>query len=89
MKRHIETNCVQGAYQPKNGESRVIPIVQSTTFKYESSVEMGELFDLKKSGYFYSRLQNPTCDIVAEKIAMLEGGVAATLTASCQLLFHF
>ena len=84
MKRHIETNCVQGAYEPKNGESRVIPIVQSTTFKYESSVEMGELFDLKKSGYFYSRLQNPTCDLVAAKIALLEGGVSGMLTGSGQ-----
>ena len=60
MQRHIETNCVQGAYEPQNGEPRVIPIIQSTTFKYESSDEMGELFDLKKSGYFYSRLQNST-----------------------------
>ena len=84
MKRHIETDCVQGAYEPKNGEPRVIPITQSTTFKYESSTEMGELFDLKKSGYFYSRLQNPTCDLVSAKIAKLEGGVAATLTASGQ-----
>ena len=69
----LSTICVQGAYRPKNGEPRVVPIVQSTTYKYDSSVEMGDLFDLKKSGYFYSRLQNPTCDTVAAKIAMLEG----------------
>lgn len=81
---NIETICVQGAYNPKNGEPRVIPIVQSTTYKYESSEEMGALFDLKKEGYFYSRLQNPTCDLVANKIAMLEGGVAAMLTGSGQ-----
>lgn len=75
---------MQGAYRPKNGEPRVLPIVQSTTFKYESSEEMGDLFDLKKSGYFYSRLQNPTNDKVAEKITMLEGGVAGMLTSSGQ-----
>ena len=80
----LATICVQGAYRPKNGEPRVVPIVQSTTFKYDSSVEMGDLFDLKKSGYFYSRLQNPTCDTVAAKIAMLEGGVAGMLTGSGQ-----
>ena len=73
------TICVQGAYRPKNGEPRVLPIVQSTTYKYDSSVEMGDLFDLKKSGYFYSRLQNPTNDTVAAKITMLEGGVAVGL----------
>ena len=75
------TICVQG---PKNGEPRVLPIVQSTTYKYDSSVEMGDLFDLKKSGYFYSRLQNPTNDTVAAKITMLEGGVAGMLTSSGQ-----
>ena len=79
-----DTICVQGAYKPKNGEPRVIPIVQSTTFKYDLSQEMGDLFDLKKSGYFYSRLQNPTCDLAAAKIAMLEGGVAGMLTSSGQ-----
>lgn len=79
-----DTICVQGAYKPKNGEPRVIPIVQSTTFKYDSSKEMGDLFDLKRSGYFYSRLQNPTCDLAAAKIAMLEGGVAGMLTSSGQ-----
>ena len=81
---NIETKCVQGAYEPKNGEPRVFPIVQSTTYKYESSQEMGDLFDLKKEGYFYSRLQNPTCDNAAAKIALLEGGVAAMLTSSGQ-----
>ena len=79
-----DTICVQGAYKPKNGEPRVMPIVQSTTFKYDSSQEMGDLFDLKKSGYFYSRLQNPTCDLAAAKIAMREGGVAGMLTSSGQ-----
>lgn len=78
------TICVQGAYRPKTGEPRVLPIVQSTTYKYDSSVEMGDLFDLKKSGYFYSRLQNPTNDTVAAKITMLEGGVAGMLTSSGQ-----
>ena len=80
----IDSLCVQGAYEPKNGEPRVIPIVQSTTFKYESSQAMGDLFDLKDSGYFYSRLQNPTCDYAAAKIAALEGGVAGMLTSSGQ-----
>ena len=70
------TICVQGAYRPKSGEPRVLPIVQSSTYKYDSSVEMGDLFDIKKSGYFYSRLQNPTNDTVAAKITLLEGGVA-------------
>ena len=78
----LGTICVQGAYRPKNGEPRVLPIVQSTTYKYDSSVEMGNLFDLKASGYFYSRLQNPTNDTVAGKITMLEGGVAGMLTSS-------
>lgn len=80
----LDTICVQGAYKPKNGEPRVVPIIQSTTYKYDSSVEMGDLFDLKKSGYFYSRLQNPTNDTVAAKIALLEGGVAGMLTSSGQ-----
>ena len=80
----LGTICVQGAYRPKNGEPRVLPIVQSTTYKYDSSVEMGNLFDLKESGYFYSRLQNPTNDTVAGKITMLEGGVAGMLTSSGQ-----
>ena len=81
---NFNTKCVQAGYTPKNGEPRVLPIVQSTTFKYESSEEMGDLFDLKASGYFYTRLQNPTCDSVAAKIAALEGGVGAMLTSSGQ-----
>lgn len=82
--RKIETKCVQGIYNPKKGEPRVLPIVQSTTFKYETSDQMGKLFDLEEDGYFYSRLQNPTNDLVAGKIADLEGGVAAMLTSSGQ-----
>ena len=78
----LGTRCVQAGYSPKNGEPRQIPIIQSTTFKYESSAEMGRLFDLEASGYFYSRLQNPTNDAVAARIAALEGGTAAMLTAS-------
>ncbi|MBD5428507.1 MAG: bifunctional O-acetylhomoserine aminocarboxypropyltransferase/cysteine synthase, partial [Treponema sp.] len=70
----IETKCVQAGYTPKNGEPREIPIVQSTTFKYDTSEDMGRLFVILSSGYFYSRLQNPTCDFVAAKIAALEGG---------------
>lgn len=81
---HIDTKCVQTGYSPKNGEPRVMPIIQSTTFKYDSSEEMGKLFDLSASGYFYTRLQNPTNDAVAAKIAALEGGVAAVLTSSGQ-----
>ena len=80
----IETKCVQGGYTPGNGEPRQIPIYQSTTFKYATSEHMGQLFDLEASGYFYSRLQNPTCDLVAAKIAALEGGTAAMLTSSGQ-----
>ena len=83
-KYSINTLCVQGGYAPGNGEPRQIPIVQSTTFKYDSSDDMGKLFDLQASGYFYSRLQNPTCDLVAAKIAALEGGTAAMLTSSGQ-----
>ena len=79
-----ETICVQAGWQPKNGEPRILPIYQSTTFKYETSEQMGKLFDLEESGYFYSRLQNPTNDYVAEKICELEGGVAAMLTSSGQ-----
>lgn len=81
---NIDSICVQGVYEPKNGEPRVIPIVQSTTFKYESSQAMGDLFDLKAAGYFYTRLQNPTNDYAAGKIAALEGGVAGMLTSSGQ-----
>jgi len=80
----LATLCVQGGWNPKNGESRVLPIVQSTTFKYDNSEEMAMLFDLKKEGYFYTRLQNPTNDAVASKIAALEGGVGAVLTSSGQ-----
>ncbi len=83
-KQRIETTCVQGGYTPKNGEPRQIPIIQSTTFKYATSEDMGKLFDLEASGYFYSRLQNPTCDSVAAKICALEGGSAAMLTSSGQ-----
>jgi O-acetylhomoserine (thiol)-lyase len=80
----IETKCVQGGYTPGNGEPRQIPIIQSTTFKYNTSEDMGKLFDLEASGYFYSRLQNPTCDTVAAKICELEGGTAAMLLSSGQ-----
>ena len=80
----IETVCVQGGYTPGNGEPRQIPIVQSTTFKYATSEDMGKLFDLEASGYFYTRLQNPTNDYVAAKLAQLEGGAAAMLTSSGQ-----
>ena len=79
-----ETKCIHAGYTPKNGESRMIPIVQSTTFKYDSSEDMGKLFDLEASGYFYTRLQNPTNDYVAAKICALEGGSAAMLTSSGQ-----
>lgn len=80
----IETKCIQSGYTPGNGEARILPIYQSTTFKYENTDEMGKLFDLEKDGYFYTRLQNPTSDAVAAKIADLEGGVAGMLTASGQ-----
>lgn len=83
-KQNLETICVQAGWQPKKGEPRVLPIYQSTTFKYETSEQMADLFDLKASGYFYSRLQNPTNDAVAAKIAALEGGVGAMLTSSGQ-----
>ena len=85
----IETKCVQGGYSPKSGEPRQIPIVQSTTFKYATSEDMGKLFDLEASGYFYSRLQNPTCDTVAARICQLEGGSAAMLTSSGQAANFF
>ena len=81
---NIDSICVQGGYTPGNGEPRQVPIVQSTTFKYERSEDMGKLFDLEASGYFYTRLQNPTNDYVAAKIAQLEGGTAAILTSSGQ-----
>ncbi len=89
MPQNIETKCVQGGYTPGNGEPRQIPIIQSTTFKYATSEDMGKLFDLEASGYFYSRLQNPTCDYVAAKIAELEGGTAAMLTSSGQAANFF
>ena len=79
-----DTICVQSGWKPKKGEPRVLPIYQSTTFKYDNTEEMGRLFDLEDSGYFYTRLQNPTNDCVAAKIAELEGGVAAILTSSGQ-----
>lgn len=87
--KHINTICVQGGYTPGNGEPRQIPIVQSTTFKYNTSEDMGKLFDLEASGYFYTRLQNPTNDAVAAKIAELEGGTAAMLTSSGQAANFF
>jgi len=89
MEYKKETICIQGGWQPKNGEPRVLPIYQSTTFKYETSEEMGKLFDLEAAGYFYSRLQNPTNDYVAQKICDLEGGVAAMLTSSGQAATMF
>ena len=85
----LDTKCVQAGYTPANGEPRQIPIVQSTTFKYDTSEEMGKLFDLEASGYFYTRLQNPTNDYVAAKIAALEGGTAAMLTSSGQAANFF
>ena len=85
----IETKCVQGGYTPANGEPRQVPIIQSTTFKYATSEDMGKLFDLEASGYFYSRLQNPTCDTVAAKICELEGGSAAMLLSSGQAASFF
>ncbi|MDO5521478.1 MAG: PLP-dependent transferase [bacterium] len=81
-KFHINTQCIQEGYSPKNGEPRVLPIVQSTTYKYDSSVEVGKLFDLEEDGFFYSRIGNPTVDAVEKKIAALEGGVGALLTAA-------
>ncbi len=84
-----ETKCIQAGYEPKNGESRMIPIVQSTTFKYDSSADMGKLFDLEASGYFYTRLQNPTNDYVAAKLTALEGGTAGMMTSSGQAANFF
>ncbi len=91
MENHFkpETICVQAGWQPKKGEPRVLPIYQSTTFKYETSEQMGKLFDLEESGYFYTRLQNPTNDYVAQKICELEGGVAAMLTSSGQAANYY
>ena len=87
--RHFETTCVQGGWQPKNGEPRVLPIFQSTTFKYDSSEFMGRLFDLSESGHFYTRLSNPTLECVEKKLAEMEGGVGAMLTASGQAASAF
>lgn len=84
-----ETICIQSGWKPKNGEPRVLPIYQSTTYKYETSEEMGKLFDLEENGYFYTRLQNPTNDFVAQKICELEGGVAAMLTSSGQAANYY
>ena len=89
MSNKLDTICVQGGYTPGNGEPRQVPIIQSTTFKYDTSEDMGKLFDLEASGYFYSRLQNPTCDTVAKKICLLEGGSAAMLTSSGQAANFF
>ena len=89
MEKHIDTICVQGGYTPSNGEPRQIPIIQSTTFKYDTSEDMGKLFDLEASGYFYTRLQNPTNDYVAKKLAELEGGKAGMLTSSGQAANFF
>ncbi len=87
--KRIETVCVQGGYTPKNGEPRQIPIYQSTTFKYDTSEDMGKLFDLEASGYFYTRLQNPTNDLVANKLCQLEGGAVGMLTSSGQAANFF
>ncbi len=89
MDKRIETKCVQAGWTPKNGEPRQVPIYQSTTFKYDTSKEMGDLFDLKSSGYFYTRIQNPTNDYVANQICELEGGYAAMLTSSGQAANFF
>ena len=75
-KYHVDTLCVQAGYTPKNGEPRLMPIIQSTTYKYDSGEQMGRLFDLEESGYFYTRLANPTSDMVAARLAALEGGIA-------------
>ncbi|MCR5150273.1 MAG: PLP-dependent transferase [Clostridiales bacterium] len=89
MNKRIETICVQGGYTPKNGEPRQVPIIQSTTFKYDTSEDMGKLFDLEASGYFYSRLANPTCDTIAKRICELEGGSMGMLTSSGQAANFF
>ena len=88
-KRILDSICVQGGWQPKNGEPRVLPIYQSTTYKYDNSEQMGRLFDLEEEGYFYTRLQNPTNDVVAQKICDLEGGVAGMLTSSGQAANYY
>ena len=85
----IDTKCVQGGYTPGNGEPRQVPIYQSTTWKYDTSEDMAKLFDLEAAGYFYTRLQNPTNDLVAAKLAEMEGGTAAMLTSSGQAANFF
>ena len=85
----IETKCIQSGWKPKCGEPRVLPIYQSTTFKYDNSDQMGRLFDLEDTGYFYTRLQNPTADAVAAKITELEGGAAGMLTSSGQAANYY
>ena len=85
----LGTKCIRAGYKPGNGEPRQVPIIQSTTFRYETSEHMGKLFDLEAEGYFYSRLQNPTCDLVAAKITALEGGTAGMLTSSGQAANFF
>ena len=91
MKKDLKTAtlCVQGGWKPGNGDPRVLPIFQSTTFKYDTTEQMARLFDLEEAGYFYTRLQNPTNDAVASKIAALEGGIAAMLTSSGQAANFF
>ena len=89
MSESIGTTCVQGGYRPGDGEPRQLPIYQSTTWKFDTSEHMGRLFDLEEAGYFYTRLQNPTNDAVAAKIAELEGGTAAMLTSSGQAANFF
>ena len=89
MSENVDTICVHGGYQPENGESRTPPIIQATTFKYKSSEQMSRLFDLSESGYFYTRLQNPTNDTIAAKICEMEGGAAAMLTSSGQAANFF
>ena len=89
MAERIGTTCVQGGYRPGDGDPRQVPIYQSTTWKYDTSEHMGRLFDLDEAGYFYTRLQNPTNDFVAAKIAELEGGTAAMLTSSGQAANFF
>ena len=84
-----ETKCIQAGYTPSNGDPRMIPIIQSTTFKYDTGEAMGKLFDLEADGYFYTRLQNPTNDMVAAKICALEGGTAGMLTSSGQAANFF
>ena len=88
-RQHLDTRCVQGGWQPKNGEPRVLPIFQSTTFKYDSADTLGQLFDLEVPGHFYTRLSNPTLECVEHKIASLEGGLGAMLTASGQTAAFF